>query len=857
MEIEKEKNRLGYVNLNINYGVQFTFTTLPDKQEADFQQYIEKDYFEGFRNPIKELKPFLYKPMKYYILGDYDICYITLINNLKFSHRLFEPKSAKNNVFKSHSFQSYSGFALNTIEQLENIQDITSRKFFVGIVNLKLNNGLLLGNGINFYEYVFNSLTKVLEDKPFLISQTFTWFDFSLVVFIDDPAELSALMSVIRGMEVGDNDYDQIIENSLYNEIIKNDKERIKHFSIFSDTHTYFGFNHDLIQGKLTDKFVCEFLQFIENHKIELETEIEWLVKPGHEQWLYKLLEEHKQLGPLFNFEKNGIMLGKYDYCIKQKTSDITISFHLIRDIFRSKCKLFEHIRKVRTRIFLNAVLIPKEQRGVFLWDKDLSLLAIKSDTYIDIEDRLKALKISRQIRLKISKIFINYNNGIQDPIQFTYFLDFTVFIKNLIGLIIRESDNAKEKAIRIRELEDKLNEHIRIFQEGYDVRFLNGYQFENISDFNLDFNSSIPQLLSSYSSLIFEYGKLLYENGEYGQVIQLNNIDTESNYISINYSIHHLTSPEFVFSTILKEILNQLEIDNRTYKELLAILKSEHHNFIAEVNESYLDDMFEHNLFELEYFVMDAIRYMITYQFNFELFNHWFWTYNYQNPSLFDSSGMFNEDHLRKEMLRIMLIRDYFKVEKGRLSNPSPELFTFWDRHIDKIEIISEKIILHLQRFEISKVIDAVFYRFINKLKNTEPPLEIPDIKIDTVKTMYTDTAFREMVFRNILRDECGSVTMRGLIKYFYNTLYDHYEKNSKQVTLLRRDWASGTILKNHIKLYENIFYSIDQTGGVFFYDGNKMDNYFEQNARNLISLLDFSLIQKKKFFMKHLNHD
>jgi hypothetical protein len=841
--------KLGYKNLEINYGVQFTLATLPENQAKDFQKHVEKSYFDEFKNSIKNVKSFLYNPLKFYLLGDYDICYITLINNLKFSNRLFEPEFSENKVFRSHSFQNYSGFALNSNEQLTNLKGETNDKYFVGIINLKLNNGLLIGNGIAFFEYSYTCLARLLDGIPFLLAQTFTWFDFSLVVFIDDPNELAILITKIRSLELGDNEYGDLLEKSLFSAILKND-EPIK-YSIFSDTHTHFGFNSRLIEESIKTEYIQGFLEKANRTKLKLETEIEWLVKPGHEHWLSELLQKHPYLNKFFDFEKNRITLGKYDLTIKQNSDDITSCFHLFRYILRNEeCALYEHIRKVRTRIFLNTELIHKSKRNYFSWECILDKFAFSAKTLTKIEEKLKALKISRQIRVKISKIFINFNNGIQDPIQFLYFLDFIVFVKDLKDLV----ENARERTTRVKELEDTFNEYIRNFQEGYNVRFLNGYQFESISDFNLDFNSSIPQLLSSYSTLITEYGKLFYKNREYGQIIQLNNIDTQSNYLSINYSIHHLTSPVFVFSTISKEILNQLITDHDFYHEKFLNLKAGLGLFLEQINESYLDDIINNELFDVDYFVIDAIRYMVTFQFNFDLFNYWFWSYNFQNPSLFDTGGMFNEDHLRKEMLRIILIRDFFNVEKNKLQNPSPELFTYWDRHIDKIEIIAPIILRYLDEFEITKIVNVVFKDFFNLLKDKP---DVFDMKIEDVSKFYMDERFRELAFENILKDKENELTIRGMIKYFYDTLLDHYELNNGTITMLRRSWETGKVLENFEKLYEKIFYAIDENGGVYFYDAKKMDLYFKMNTQNILVLLDFSLIQKKEFFLNHLNND
>ena len=63
----------------------------------------------------------------------------------------------------------------------------------------------------------------------------------------------------------------------------------------------------------------------------------------------------------------------------------------------------------------------------------------------------------------------------------------------------MEEHSRQKKHITEVKEIEKKLNYYIEVFQESYNVRFLNGYLFENISDFDLDFNSSIQQLLTSY----------------------------------------------------------------------------------------------------------------------------------------------------------------------------------------------------------------------------------------------------------------------------------------------------------------------------------------------------------------------
>lgn len=844
----------GYKEININTGIHFTFTTLPDGQEKFFQDQVDEDYFSGFSQNDSSIRPYLYKPLKFYLLGDYDMCYITFINNFKFSHRLFTPRTKNNVAFKPHAFQSYSGFVLTPEKEILSMQSQIAEKYFVGVINLKLNNGLLIGNGLEFIEYAYNKLVEILDNIPFIISQTFAWFEISLTVFFDNPSELSNILKHIRGLEIGDAS-EKLISQSLFSSFEDVSQDNIKQFSLFSDLHSIIGFNHKLVEDKLVSEYVSGFLNFAQSADFGIETEIEWLVKPGHEGKLIEFLKKDKYLNNGFDFKSPKYALGKFDLIIKQTDNNLITNLHLIRNIYKGEVStLFKHIRRVRTKVFLNSHIDDKPERDYFTWDKTLTKLAYKQVSLTSMERKLKALKISRQVRLKIAKIFINYNNGIQDPIQFPYFLDFTVFTKKLRDLIFLEFRNNRNGTSQIKELETKLIEHIKIFQEGYNVRFLNGYQFENISDFNLDFNSSIPQLLTNYNTLIYEYGKLFYKNQETGQVIQLNNKDTESNYRSINYSIHHLTSPEFVFSTISKEILNALKVDFPAYFTILEEIKNSTAEFLEKANESYLDDLIEHNLFDVDYFVIDTIRFIVTYQMNFDLFYYWFWTYDYQNPTLFETGGMLNEDFLRLEMLRIIMIKEFFKIDDAKLENPSPELFTYWDRHYQKINSISNIIITYLENFEIRKVINDLIMEFFKRLWKAGTQKQKFNFYNETIDQIYVDEDFRKNTFQVLLQDAQDEFTMKSMIKFVFQVLVEHYEKNNKRINLLRRDWQNGKVLENHISLYEDAFYAIDQTGGIFFFNGGKMDEYFEQNARNLLVLTNFALIQKKDFFLERI---
>lgn len=844
--------------ISVKYGMQVIFSTIPNNKGGRFEENIEDKYFETFKSKIRDKRkyPYLYKPLKYYMLGDYDVCYLSLINNFKFSHRLFEPKISdeENKHVYTHSFQSYSGFALDNEYKLRRIFGNRKKpiRYFIGIIQIKLNNGLLIGNGLYYIEFIYEYLKKIIK-VPFLINYTFTWFEISLVVFINDPKELSKLIIKIRSSKLSTikdefpeifNKYgNQILENSLFNSLYPDsgpaNKRDFIHAGLFSDTNTHFGFDASLIKMDIDEKPDDYAKKFLDKaNRIILKTEIEWQVKPGFINNLIDLLHNHTKLGGFFKtgIDKNSdnfkMVLGKCDFLIQETNDSILSNFMLIRDLQDSDhCNFFDFVRKIRTYVFLNSKISKDEFSHLSSyvpnsWDGKLDKLAVKTSEFNKIDKILKSLKVSRQIRIKIMKIFSNYNNGILDPILFVYFLDFKVFIDTLKESINYYNKISKSKQFKLSEFEKILTENIHIFEEGYSVRFINGYQFENISDFDLDINNSVLQLLSAYGTFVYEFGKNLIHNGAYYPVIQLSDVNTLSNYKTINYYVHHLTSPEFVFATLTKEILNHIVLDNTELNKLINTFKKEITEISLSINESYLDDMIKSDTLDIEYIVNDALRFQLTFDRRFDLFEHWFWSYIFQNATHYDSSGMFNEDRFISELFRLLFIRNNFKkfIKKGYdVKCPVPELLTYWDRHFDKMNNIVNEILLY------------------------------SETKSPTLRMImdFIDKILLEFDFNKI----------KVFNKMFFSILDIYYKRNSPdkiddkyRIPIIRRNWKDGEIIDKYNSLFKNKLYAIDQTGGVYFQNMKAMQEYFEQNAKILLEILGFAFVHKKQFITNNI---
>lgn len=266
----------------ITRGIHVVYSTIPEKNAKSFVKSLEKKFYTDYKRDIGYSENTLYTPLKYFMLGDFDYCQISLINNFKFTQRLFEISEGDDDHIRnygSHTLQSYTGFCLNKKEDSENIFSNKIEKYFVGIIHLKLNNGLYLGNGIDFIEEVQKIITKTIGNNKHLLSQSFSWFELSLVVFVDSPKELANTIAKLRALSLNDLDNStKIFENCLYNDF-KFNKNKIYNTSLFADTNSSIGFREDIITCDSKSDEYKKFKLFINDHNISLKTEIEWKLK--------------------------------------------------------------------------------------------------------------------------------------------------------------------------------------------------------------------------------------------------------------------------------------------------------------------------------------------------------------------------------------------------------------------------------------------------------------------------------------------------------------------------------------------------------------------------------------------------
>jgi hypothetical protein len=452
-------------------------------------------------------------------------------------------------------------------------------------------------------------------------------------------------------------------------------------------------------------------------------------------------------------------------------------------------------------------------------------------------------------------------------------------------------------KKRQVHDTEKVLVQMIDIFDEGYNTRMLNCHNYEDITDFDLDFNSSVQQLLTTYNTISANISNIFYQSNAHGPVVLLYLKNTVSSYESINYDVYHLTSPEFVFFTLIKEVLNKYIYGN----EIQAHSKNADEQSVTgekqvsiglvieklkkEVEESKLKEYLRNGLMDFEYYYLDAIKFIHTCNFDFPLYEYWFWSYNFQNTSMYDRLGTFNEEHFKKELMRLCFMARMFEIPFEKLHCPLPEIYYLWERHFKSIRNSLDHFFKSSKNISQFKSLIVTIFKYpssppLNEETVDEKESEArfnllishickdksahnPEMGIVMMNggdailrhAQYTYTHFRSMEdkLKQGIPIYCSTEDVQGyhfINCLIYASLHLIYDKN-KQVCLLRRDWENGNALSIFLQSStgDNLYF-IDQFGGIFFANNARSAEYFRIRNALLQSLWHYSLLCKKEIY-------
>jgi len=775
-------------------------STYPKKYEDVYIDNIDQMYFDFIndRNNYSKLPDeeelFLYKPLKYHLFGHFDIAFVSVIDSYKFAQRVFANSRKELIVNSNVSYQIQCGAILR-----HSIIDLSLKKEllkyginyiqkafpFFQIVNLKLNNGLLIGSGNNFLELVLNKLETLFNENDkikFIISNSYSWSDLTLIMLSSEINLIIENLLKIRRLivsELFDNENEAIesflVNNCLYRKKFGYELLDIVRSHIFLDTQSTMGVSYDLFKEKNYNP--NSFL------KQEFLTEIEWQIKPGHFKSFFNEINSQKKIFKKQIFYKNG----KTDFITKERNPR---SVESNQDIFLAlrNTNAWEHIRRLHTKPVFSFNNPNQIDIGSFCVKGITSKLSkFKIDNLHDFNAALKKINLSRQLRTKIQKVFHNYNNGITDSISYIYFMDFHGFLVYFKSLILKCGDNidlllsdnlgdiyknGNEHFFNIKEMEEIFDSILQSFEEAFIDRFLNNYNFEELNDFKIDFNTSVTQIITTYDSIIKQLSATLLKDKP-KILIRQNELNTKSNFVSINFNVFHLIEPPLVFNTVVKELLNCIqdnfvaENGNITfYKNSESIIRDDFKLRIG-VNP-YFDD------FDLRYFKIDVIKYLYTFNCNTQLYVFWSWIYFLQNTSSYNTIGYIDKSDFERELFRNMILIATFDIDlikNNEIKCPIPELFNYWEQSYRNIK----ETVLKLVEIDSFKNLVKILLKIY---KDDIVNIEVPNIAITIHKSLedkIKDLLVRKELKINKLIEEFDRKKTDGFVEVKVNKYLDN----------------------------------------------------------------------------------
>ncbi|SNZ01675.1 hypothetical protein [Flagellimonas pacifica] len=858
------------------YGVHIALTKYPLGQETEYIENI-RSLYTSYGKKIEEylnskehgldnasyLKH-LYSPKVFHLFSHFDAAFVSVIDNYKFTQRVFEPrcrtKDGEPEPIKNVSYQIISGSLLGKkkVPTIDKFLDKPNR--FVKIVQLKITNGLVIGNGNKIFESSVVTVETVLETygiSDYILIDSFNWSELVLIASHEDPNVLTNSLLCIRKLKLKELEgFSEIVENSLYG---KWSLENIQEAHVFNDTHSYLG---------------VDFTTFSENSfkkDIKFESTVEWQVKPGHFPQFCNETSKQLHSGEIHSrYGKARFKYGKTDFVVEEIKPNNLSSNQEIFTMIRNNSNLRNHIRKIKTKpVFkFQSDLIKqynKERKQEFLGPCQTEDYLEKYK--VDVEKKaaiyLRKLNVSRNVRKKVRKVIYNYNQGIQDPILYIYYIDlyhllesFVEMLKSKSAVITQgieegsikktafiEENSAQEwhEVLKTKFIEDIINDHVEVFEEALQSRLLNNYNFEDLNEFSLDINSANTSILSSMDAIIKHCARCFRDSYASGLVTRINDTETVSNSISVNYNIDHLICPPLVFATLIKEILNNEMSQFFKQNESLFDTLNKKWLKISENDFGALERMIIEKQ-HFGYFEVDVKKYLVTYFENQDLYVFWHWTYLLQNTSMQSALGCLDEYNFLREHFRLLLIAYGMKFDgdnhPSKMTCPIPELKTFWDRHHKRLCSIVERFVKE-DEFEtwLSNLKDQVMtnlYFIDSKKDETSMIPHLKEVKYQSLKTWVFEFIW------NGKNEVMPNLTVKEFHKRFMDILYEDkhperdtnfnkiksisvisyyclhyvYYKFSGKPRMLRRDYTTGEPIKHF--LHSDTWF-IDSFGGFF----------------------------------------
>jgi hypothetical protein len=935
----KEKNENVTFKID-DTGVFIALTSMPFGNEEAFyenmKELIEK-YKENSRKTNKKLgfkdqddffENYCYRPLGYCMWGSFDLAMISLVDDFSLSSRDFHPYSSLFTPEGDKEKKSFSYQVMTTVHtyptkntddneneftgmfeskplkdlwdeiSIQTNGDITSKFNFIGISTFKINNGILLGVGSNSIDLIKLYLSKKISQfssgaLKFLILDSFSWYEIVILFFSDNINTIAKCLANCREATIeellcyGENEIDSlndksfkeikrdIIENSfIAKDIYKDNPDAIVNSHVFVNTYSHFGFNIDFLL-KNTDIVVPEELTS------QLKLIPKYTIKPGHYSKAKSLLTESNH-STNFNF-----LLGESDAFVNSSSGSLgqnhSFNFKEFHTHFKTHLNNAEnfkqHIRRVKTMPYFKdlEVISPSfndsEHTKSFLFN-----YAFDQHEINEIRRILCQLRISKVVRERVTRMYVNFNDGIQDPIMFIYFIDLKPLLFKLrfiLNSILQQDD----KEIGLDEFHSNLLAVAQIFEQAYENRFHQSHRLAELPNSNLDFNGGIQQIVSAMDTIY----KIIYR--ELNGAIIGNKIETyydgifpdfqftfpnvyvaahsgvKSNQYSLRLNYFHVFEPAIFMAEIVKEASNFIssEIDEISYIRKIGNSNSDDIFFEAKAifqykeYSTYLRYLIDKNSNMHSYLLADRLTFSLGYFSDVMRYRFWYWHLNLQNTSAYNVDGNFNEEVFIGMLFRYTMLLSYFDIkDDDRYLAPSIKLQNLWNKHYQKLKEFSEQ----LHKLDTVKKYYSKGNSFASRIKSfTTPGMNIDSKYVNNYSDMM-DTLKLKNKPESVIDIVASNKIPYSIISYFNihlektKNVFDGYHYMN---SILEREYAddgSDDILDlaNFIG-DEKHSLKFDPLGGFFSAGYESKRQLFRRRVGAIKAMIDFSLKYKASF--------
>ncbi|MDR0938680.1 MAG: hypothetical protein LBN29_04890 [Mediterranea sp.] len=828
-----------------------------------FKKYKDGVSTYGSGSPIQD--DLLYSPVAYKLFGDYDLLCISLIEDFAFPNTILHPKY-NNGMLKGYNMQVTSGIVTQDVTTLtEQAQDTFLHKKednpfpYVAFVTYKINNGCI-GRGIETLDLIKKQLKKATPNSIRCICMhSFSDYEIAALYFGNSLSDICKLIVKTRALKLSsitNSVNDLVVKKSLLYEAL-GDKDKVLNSHLFGATFSHFGIRMDIDIDSLPSEIIsADFL---------------WNLKPGHCGNFKEIVDKSSSA--------QSIAADSLPIDVKILTGHSTMEAVIHADIkpimhFEEEvgAKGKSHMRRQRVYLTFDYTSVNgliDEGSHPKLMEK-LSACLFKGEVIDELNKNLRACRISKQQRERVLRMFFAFNKGTADLFSFSYFIEIRGYLESIIDTVKANKGHAREKNLHLW-----LDKFIRVFEEAYRNRSQQDSIPHSLSEFNLEYNGSLQQLLTAYDvpyriiaaeleKQAAARKKLIYLSGYEG---------VTSDYFSLKINVLHVTYPELYASTIWKECFNHsyktLDLPGAKKKKWLALLLGDarFNSLIRGISghEKFDPTLFSHGkllVFArtnelLEYFVADAFVFITGYGSDFSTYSFWLWAYFLQLSYVYTSDREIDPEEFIYFYARWIFVnklsknerRPPFSTQTGELSNRFCQEVSLF------VDIVWDELTKESLFAQLGAMAQRVLQKDMGIYEGMSHEEQEEALRVYTYKKNEREVEFQssfnkgEVITYDENKDSKLSFVRDLTQVYLKSVMALNSDEEGKTLHVLERD-EEGDIEKR--EAYHSIL--IDPSGGMFIWNRDKRRDYFRLRSVFYQSLWDLGCREKREYIVELL---